>query len=194
MFSLEEITTNIQNWLFMKFNPTLALAIECVIVILLSISLFALLGLVLVLMERKVAARIQIRTCHPAGHAGFRAGDRVPVHRRPRGERAQGCRLRRFGCHRAEAEGGAQLRAGSRRFRDGLVFGFDHGFHFEGLTVSNSSRPPQKLWFAADGRLQGIADSLVENDDITDTQSRQLRASQLNPSQPHFNFCLHLEN
>jgi len=61
MFSLEEITTNIQNWLFMKFNPTLALAIECVIVILLSISLFALLGLVLVLMERKVAARIQIR-------------------------------------------------------------------------------------------------------------------------------------
>jgi NADH-quinone oxidoreductase subunit H len=37
------------------------LAIECVIVILLSISLFAILGLVLVLMERKVAAHIQIR-------------------------------------------------------------------------------------------------------------------------------------
>jgi NADH-quinone oxidoreductase subunit H len=34
---------------------------ECVIVILLSISLFAILGLVLVLMERKVAAHIQIR-------------------------------------------------------------------------------------------------------------------------------------
>ncbi|MCX6204446.1 MAG: NADH-quinone oxidoreductase subunit NuoH [Bacteroidetes bacterium] len=45
----------------MKFNPTLALAIECVIVILLAISLFAILGLVLVLMERKVAAHIQIR-------------------------------------------------------------------------------------------------------------------------------------
>jgi NADH-quinone oxidoreductase subunit H len=45
----------------MKFNPTMALAIECVIVILLSISLFAILGLVLVLMERKVAAHIQIR-------------------------------------------------------------------------------------------------------------------------------------
>ena len=39
----------------------MALAIECVIVILLSISLFAILGLVLVLMERKVAAHIQIR-------------------------------------------------------------------------------------------------------------------------------------
>jgi len=45
----------------MKFNPTMALAMECVIVILLSISLFAILGLVLVLMERKVAAHIQIR-------------------------------------------------------------------------------------------------------------------------------------
>jgi NADH-quinone oxidoreductase subunit H len=39
----------------------MALAIECVMVILLSISLFAILGLVLVLMERKVAAHIQIR-------------------------------------------------------------------------------------------------------------------------------------
>ena len=61
MFSLEGITTSVQDWLFMKFNPTMALAMECVIVILLSISLFALLGLVLVLMERKVAAQIQIR-------------------------------------------------------------------------------------------------------------------------------------
>lgn len=61
MFSLEGITTNVQDWLLMKFNPTMALAIECVMVILLSISLFALLGLILVLMERKVAAHIQIR-------------------------------------------------------------------------------------------------------------------------------------
>ena len=61
MFSLEGITTNVQDWLLMKFNPTMALAIECVMVILLSISLFAILGLVLVLMERKVAAHIQIR-------------------------------------------------------------------------------------------------------------------------------------
>ena len=61
MFSLEGITTSVQDWLLMKFNPTMALAIECVIVILLSISLFAILGLVLVLMERKVVAHIQIR-------------------------------------------------------------------------------------------------------------------------------------
>lgn len=61
MFSLEGITTAVQDWLFIKFNPTFALAIECVIVILLAIALFAGLGLVLVLMERKVAARIQIR-------------------------------------------------------------------------------------------------------------------------------------
>jgi len=61
MFSLEGITTSVQDWLFMKFNPTMALAMECVIVILLAISLFAILGLVLVLMERKVAAHIQIR-------------------------------------------------------------------------------------------------------------------------------------
>jgi NADH-quinone oxidoreductase subunit H len=61
MFSLEGITTTIQDWLLIKFNPTIALAIECVIVILLSITLFAALGLILVLMERKVAARIQIR-------------------------------------------------------------------------------------------------------------------------------------
>ena len=61
MLSLEGITTSVQDWLLMKFNPTMALAIECVIVILLAISLFAVLGLVLVLMERKVAAHIQIR-------------------------------------------------------------------------------------------------------------------------------------
>lgn len=61
MFTLEGITTTVQDWLLLKFNPTIALAIECVIVILLSIALFAALGLILVLMERKVAARIQIR-------------------------------------------------------------------------------------------------------------------------------------
>jgi len=61
MFSLEGITTTTQNWLFAKFDPTIALAIECIIVIFLAITLFAGLGLVLVLMERKVAARIQIR-------------------------------------------------------------------------------------------------------------------------------------
>lgn len=61
MFSLEGITNSIQNWLYQTFEPWFALTIECLIVILLAISLFAFLGLVLVLMERKVAAHIQIR-------------------------------------------------------------------------------------------------------------------------------------
>jgi NADH-quinone oxidoreductase subunit H len=61
MFSLENITNSIQNWLSAKFSPTWVLVIESAIVILLAISLFAVLGLVLVLMERKVAARMQIR-------------------------------------------------------------------------------------------------------------------------------------
>ena len=61
MLSLESITKTTQDWLLAKFTPTMALAMECVIVILLSITLFAILGLVLVLLERKVAARIQIR-------------------------------------------------------------------------------------------------------------------------------------
>lgn len=61
MFSLEGITNSIQNWLYQTFEPWFALTLECLIVILLAISLFAILGLVLVLMERKVAAHIQIR-------------------------------------------------------------------------------------------------------------------------------------
>ncbi|MBA2329702.1 MAG: NADH-quinone oxidoreductase subunit NuoH [Flavisolibacter sp.] len=61
MFSLEGITNSIQEWLFATFNPTVALLIQFAIVILLAITLFAVLGLVLVLMERKVAARMQIR-------------------------------------------------------------------------------------------------------------------------------------
>jgi NADH-quinone oxidoreductase subunit H len=61
MFSLESITSGIQNWLNANFSATWVLVIESAIVILLAISLFAVLGLVLVLMERKVAARMQIR-------------------------------------------------------------------------------------------------------------------------------------
>jgi NADH-quinone oxidoreductase subunit H len=61
MFSLEHITDSIQQWLYSTFNPTMALILECTIVMLLAIGLFAILGLVLVLMERKVAARMQIR-------------------------------------------------------------------------------------------------------------------------------------
>ena len=61
MFSLQGFTNDIQKWLNANFNPSWTLVFECVIVILLAISLFALLGLVLVLMERKVAAHMQIR-------------------------------------------------------------------------------------------------------------------------------------
>jgi NADH-quinone oxidoreductase subunit H len=61
MFSLESITNSIQGWLLASFSPTITMLIECMIVILLAITLFAVLGLVLVLMERKVAARMQIR-------------------------------------------------------------------------------------------------------------------------------------
>src|SRR6476660_2967553 len=61
MFSFESITNNVQDWLYNTFEPGWALAFECLIVILLVTGLFAVLGLVLVLMERKVAARMQIR-------------------------------------------------------------------------------------------------------------------------------------
>jgi NADH-quinone oxidoreductase subunit H len=61
MFSLEGITNSIQGWLHSNFSPTWVLVFECLIVILLAIALFAALGLVLVLMERKVAAHMQIR-------------------------------------------------------------------------------------------------------------------------------------
>lgn len=61
MFSLEHITNAIQTWLSNNFSPTWVLIWQCAIVVLLAISLFAILGLVLVLMERKVAARMQIR-------------------------------------------------------------------------------------------------------------------------------------
>jgi NADH-quinone oxidoreductase subunit H len=61
MFSLESITNAVQNWLYQTFEPGWALLFECLIVILLATGLFAMLGLALVLMERKVAAHIQIR-------------------------------------------------------------------------------------------------------------------------------------
>src|SRR6185295_16785549 len=61
MFSLENITNTIYNWLNATFNSTVALLFECVIVGTLAIALFATLGLVLVFMERKVAAVMQIR-------------------------------------------------------------------------------------------------------------------------------------
>src|SRR6187455_2006922 len=61
MWSLSNITDSIDTWLHQAFNPTLALILEMVIAGVGVISLFAVLGLVLVLMERKVSAYMQIR-------------------------------------------------------------------------------------------------------------------------------------
>jgi NADH-quinone oxidoreductase subunit H len=61
MWSLGNITHSIDAWLNESFNPALALLIEFVIVGTMAIELFAVLGLVLVFMERKVSAYMQIR-------------------------------------------------------------------------------------------------------------------------------------
>jgi NADH-quinone oxidoreductase subunit H len=61
MLSLENITHSIQAWLYQVLPPFWALVAEFAIIALCAIALFAALGLVLVIMERKVAAWIQIR-------------------------------------------------------------------------------------------------------------------------------------
>lgn len=61
MLSFHNISNAIDTWLYKTCSPTLALFFECLIVALSVIGLFATLGLVLVLMERKVAAFMQIR-------------------------------------------------------------------------------------------------------------------------------------
>jgi len=61
MWSLSSIATNIDQWLNETFSPTLALIIEMLIAGVAVIGLFAMLGLILVIMERKVSAWIQIR-------------------------------------------------------------------------------------------------------------------------------------
>jgi NADH-quinone oxidoreductase subunit H len=61
MWSLSKITDTIHNWLNNTFNPTWATIFEMVIVGVCVISLFAMLGLILVIMERKVSAWMQIR-------------------------------------------------------------------------------------------------------------------------------------
>lgn len=61
MFSLEGITNSIHVWLNNTFSPTTALLLEFVIVGICVISLFAMLGLILVFMERKVSAYMQVR-------------------------------------------------------------------------------------------------------------------------------------
>jgi NADH-quinone oxidoreductase subunit H len=61
MLSLENITNAIHTWLNATFSPGMALLSEFMLIGLSAIGLFATLGLVLVLMERKVAAFMQIR-------------------------------------------------------------------------------------------------------------------------------------
>jgi NADH-quinone oxidoreductase subunit H len=61
MISFENITHSIDAWLYRAFNPTVALVLESLIVAICVISFFTVLGLVLVLMERKVSAYMQIR-------------------------------------------------------------------------------------------------------------------------------------
>jgi NADH-quinone oxidoreductase subunit H len=61
MWSLYSITSSIQTWLGNHFGPGMVLAIEMLIAGICAISLFAILGLILVLMERKVSAFMQVR-------------------------------------------------------------------------------------------------------------------------------------
>ncbi len=61
MLSLSNITKSIDQWLNQQFSSTWTLVFEMVIAGVCVISLFAILGLVLVIMERKVSAWMQIR-------------------------------------------------------------------------------------------------------------------------------------
>lgn len=61
MFSLQGITEGVQRWLSAHFSATGVVVAESIIVAVLAIGLFATLGLLLVWMERKVAAHMQIR-------------------------------------------------------------------------------------------------------------------------------------
>jgi NADH-quinone oxidoreductase subunit H len=61
MWSFSKLAGIIDNWLSQTFPPAIALTIEMVLVGVAVIGLFALLGLVLVIMERKVSAYMQIR-------------------------------------------------------------------------------------------------------------------------------------
>ncbi len=61
MWSFSNIAKDIHDWLGGIFDPTWTMIIEMVIAGVLVIGLFAVLGLVLVLMERKVSAWMQIR-------------------------------------------------------------------------------------------------------------------------------------
>ena len=61
MLSFENITQAIDGWLNRTFSPSMATLLEGILVGLGAITFFAVLGLILVLMERKVSAYMQIR-------------------------------------------------------------------------------------------------------------------------------------
>jgi len=61
MWSFSTISKTIDSLLHQQFQPGIAVLIEAIITGILAITLFALLGLILVLMERKVSAWMQIR-------------------------------------------------------------------------------------------------------------------------------------
>src|ERR1700675_3798730 len=61
MWSFSNISGFIDSWLRATFNPTWTMVIDMVIAGVCVIGLFAFIGLVLVIMERKVSAWIQIR-------------------------------------------------------------------------------------------------------------------------------------
>jgi NADH-quinone oxidoreductase subunit H len=61
MWSFENIAHSIDNWLYNTFDPTAAMLMEFLIIAVCVIGLFAVLGLVLILMERKVSAWMQVR-------------------------------------------------------------------------------------------------------------------------------------
>ncbi|HOS48804.1 MAG TPA: NADH-quinone oxidoreductase subunit NuoH [Bacteroidia bacterium] len=61
MFSLEKLVSIIQAWLQSTLGDPWAYIVVCVMVGVAAIALFAILGLMLVYMERKVAAHMQIR-------------------------------------------------------------------------------------------------------------------------------------
>ena len=60
MFSFQQLAQQTHAWL-QQHTGSFTVLVECVIVAIFAITLFAVLGLVLVLLERKVAAHIQIR-------------------------------------------------------------------------------------------------------------------------------------
>lgn len=61
MFSLEGITASVEQWLNQQFSPGWALLIQFVLIGTLVIGLFSILGLVLIMMERRVSAWMQLR-------------------------------------------------------------------------------------------------------------------------------------